>query len=180
MNFEVFFIRDTAFHFESGEPPLKVTDVPTPVVEPPKSSKFDCENCKKSFKSSGHLKRHVVVHSDEKQHQCLQCPKSFNQSDNLKTHMKTVHSSEKKYKCNECSKMFSLKGTLKTHEKTHDSTKAPFKCEIDDCSKRFVQKSLYEAHKRVHSGEKPFKCGKCDSAFARQSTLHNHQKIKTH
>ena len=39
------------------------------------------------------------------------------------------------------------------------------------CSHRFSSKGPYENHLRIHTGEKPFKCQKCDSTFPSKESL---------
>ncbi len=41
---------------------------------------------------------HEVVHSDEKPFECNQCQAAFNRKDKLKRHM-LIHDNNKKYKC---------------------------------------------------------------------------------
>ena len=52
---------------------------------------------------------------------------------------------------------------------THRSLGYFYECEV--CSHKFSLKGPYENHLRVHTGEKPFKCEKCESAFPSKESL---------
>ena len=56
------------------------------------SGQNECEICRKTFKSSYDLKKHVQYgpHSD-KQFSCEECSNSFPRKDNLAKHVKMVH-----------------------------------------------------------------------------------------
>ena len=53
----------------------------------------------------------------------------------------------------------------------------PFKC--GSCDAAFAQKGNLTQHARTHSGERPFVCGSCDAAFAHKSNLNTHMRIHT-
>jgi uncharacterized Zn-finger protein len=47
----------------------------------------------KSFALASSMKKHMLVHSEEKPHTCKICDKSFSQATNLKRHM-VVHNGD--------------------------------------------------------------------------------------
>ena len=81
-----------------------------------------------------HLKRHMLIHTGDKQHVCPECDKRFTQAGTLKKHM-LIHTGEKQHVCPECDKRFTRAADLKKHmlihtgEKQHASPK---------CDKRFA------------------------------------------
>ena len=51
-----------------------------------------CGICSKRFRDNYKLKRHMVVHTKEKNYVCQLCHKSYGQPDDLKRHIKDKHS----------------------------------------------------------------------------------------
>uniref|UniRef100_A0A8V1A2I5 Zinc finger protein 740 n=1 Tax=Gallus gallus TaxID=9031 RepID=A0A8V1A2I5_CHICK len=62
---------------------------------------FICEQCCGAFRSSYHLKRHILIHTGEKPFECDVCDMRFIQKYHLERH-KRVHSGEKPYQCERC------------------------------------------------------------------------------
>uniref|UniRef100_G1SFE2 Zinc finger protein 740 n=1 Tax=Oryctolagus cuniculus TaxID=9986 RepID=G1SFE2_RABIT len=62
---------------------------------------FTCEHCFGAFRSSYHLKRHILIHTGEKPFECDVCDMRFIQKYHLERH-KRVHSGEKPYQCERC------------------------------------------------------------------------------
>ncbi|KAF5897437.1 zinc finger protein, partial [Clarias magur] len=62
---------------------------------------FICEHCYGAFRSSYHLKRHILTHTGEKPFGCDMCDMRFIQRYHLERH-KRVHSGEKPYQCDRC------------------------------------------------------------------------------
>uniref|UniRef100_A0A4X2KZG7 Zinc finger protein 740 n=1 Tax=Vombatus ursinus TaxID=29139 RepID=A0A4X2KZG7_VOMUR len=62
---------------------------------------FICEQCFGAFRSSYHLKRHILIHTGEKPFECDVCDMRFIQKYHLERH-KRVHSGEKPYQCERC------------------------------------------------------------------------------
>lgn len=88
------------------------------------SRKYKCDviGCKRSFKRSGHLKRHKIVHIPQKERRRFYCA-----SDG-------------------CDKHYSTKYDLVAHEKqVHQGVKL-YKCIYKGCSRRFVKKDSLEKH----------------------------------
>ena len=53
--------------------------------------KYKCNTCDKVFPSPAQLKRHKIVHSDERPFKCDFCEKSFRRKYDCSFHMKMVH-----------------------------------------------------------------------------------------
>ncbi|XP_034096174.1 zinc finger protein 431-like [Gymnodraco acuticeps] len=89
----------------------------TPGAQKPKGRerRHSCQQCDKSFKTSGHLKRHLHIHTGEKPYSCEECGKTFSTSDALKSHQR-IHTGEKPNSCEECGTTFSTSDALKSHQ----------------------------------------------------------------
>ena len=47
---------------------------------------INAKTCEKRFLLNAHLKRHEIIHTNEKPFQCKTCGKCFNRPDSLKSH----------------------------------------------------------------------------------------------
>uniref|UniRef100_A0A8C7S230 Zinc finger protein 740 n=1 Tax=Oncorhynchus mykiss TaxID=8022 RepID=A0A8C7S230_ONCMY len=77
---------------------------------------FICEHCYGAFRSSYHLKRHILTHTGEKPFACDVCDMRFIQRYHLDRH-KRVHSGEKPYQCDRCNQSFSRTDRLLRHRR---------------------------------------------------------------
>ena len=77
---------------------------------------FVCEHCFGAFRSSYHLKRHILIHTGEKPFECDICDMRFIQKYHLERH-KCVHSGEKPYQCERCHQCFSRTDRLLRHKR---------------------------------------------------------------
>uniref|UniRef100_A0A336M1L2 CSON007779 protein n=1 Tax=Culicoides sonorensis TaxID=179676 RepID=A0A336M1L2_CULSO len=136
---------------------------------------YICSMCNQGFKHRGTLVAHLRNHTLERPFTCHICNSGFKQKSHLNKHL-LIHIGEKPYVCNICQKRFTASSSLKSHEKIHTGEK-PYECEI--CKKKFSRKDL-RAHYSTHTGQKDFVCNEngCDKAYATQSLLNMHRKIK--
>ncbi|XP_055379656.1 zinc finger protein 845-like [Condylostylus longicornis] len=90
---------------------------------------FQCPKCPKSFKRLTSLRTHIDCHEDTK-YICPICGCQLNTKTILRRHM-VIHSDEKKYKCNFCQKEFKRTKALKNHLILHTGLK-PYECPFCD------------------------------------------------
>ncbi|XP_037273123.2 uncharacterized protein LOC119165034 [Rhipicephalus microplus] len=53
----------------------------------------------------------------------------------------------------------------------------PFRCHL--CPSAFAQSANLKRHVRTHTGERPFVCVHCDASFTQKSDLYSHMRLHT-
>ncbi|XP_055842587.1 zinc finger protein 91-like [Episyrphus balteatus] len=140
--------------------------------------KFGCNLCEKTFKSSYHVKRHFLSHTQEKAFPCTMCEMRFNRADHLKNHM-TKHNPVKPFQCDSCDASYGRADHLKRHKEMHhsnDPNATPIKGEVCEiCNKSYSSKSYLQKHMLKHT-EKCWKCKLCSVVFETNEALKEHSK----
>ncbi|XP_017116401.2 zinc finger protein weckle, partial [Drosophila elegans] len=104
---------------------------------------FDCEVCKKCFKSANRLKRHKDTHDPHK-YICPECGMQLNSRTTLNRH-RLVHTDQMQHKCDYCGREFKRAKALKNHLILHTGLK-PYSC--DFCDRTFANGSNCRTHKK--------------------------------
>ena len=131
---------------------------------------FKCETCGKQFTTQHYLKLHDRLHTGEKPHVCELCNRPFTHYSNYKIHLRS-HTNERPYPCTVCGRSYTGSSHLKRHMRTHTGEK-PHRCEV--CDKMFAQPSQVRSHMYSHTGLKPFECTICGKKFIQAHVLGKH------
>ncbi|XP_076673537.1 uncharacterized protein LOC143371803 isoform X6 [Andrena cerasifolii] len=129
-----------------------------------------CKTCNKVFRHKSNYQRHLMRHTVGDL-TCKHCPKKFRLFRDLTRHEKTHFYPS--YVCKECDYETTVLAALSIHMLRHkDKADLPFKC--NDCDKRFRKAIDLQEHYNIHSGDKPFVCQQCGSAFYLRRQLSAH------
>ena len=141
-----------------------------------------CDLCSASFSSSARLRKHSLIHSEDrpKNHSCDICGDNFYDKETLKTHVIRLHEPKdsRRFRCEfeGCRYTTLYNHQLLEHQKVHSDDK-PFVC--DQCQYSAKSKWTFKKHYRKHTLEKPFKCQICEYAASLSSNLTRHMRIHT-
>ncbi len=131
-----------------------------------------CVTCGRSFKLSGDLNRHVMIHTGEKPFKCSFCPEKFRLKSAMMTHAMRHHTGDRPHKCNLRAAGY-VTPELRYHVMTHTGER-PYKC--SQRGKAFIAHSNLRAHTKMHLTEKPYPCDLCSTSFKRSQNLREHER----
>lgn len=143
---------------------------------PPKVLTCSYEECGKTYKYQGCLRKHEESHTEEK-FQCLHqgCDRIYKHQTSLQNHERT-HTGERFYcPIPGCDKSYSRPSGLKDHERVHTGNLIP--CDYPGCEKSYPAQNALNVHKRIHADEKSFACQEpgCNKAFTQKVHLFKHK-----
>ena len=123
------------------------------------------------------MKKHHLVHSEERNHQCYFCGKRFKDTSRLQTHIRSVHEKLKDNECRFCNQTFSLSHNLKRHIEIAHEKIEDIKCDI--CEESYFDKYTLKKHHSFVHGAKPAKkseCYLCGKTFKQEKSIKDHMK----
>lgn len=83
---------------------------------------YECDLCKKVYRTKNHLKVHMRVHINAREFKCSTCSKTFNFSSQLKRH-ESSHSTTCIWCCEICGVGFKNQSNLSHHMRSHNGKK---------------------------------------------------------
>lgn len=132
----------------------------------------DCNICGESFISVAHLRRHLSVHSLERNYPCSFCEKRYKRKDDMRTHQRKVHFNlllalaEKTLEAEETHHEPTV--NLETHQKRSDYLKDTNDEEDDPSDLRSIIQNDIK--------ERPFKCPFCYRRFSQKCRMRKHKE----
>ncbi|XP_063542247.1 zinc finger protein 845-like [Cydia strobilella] len=111
---------------------------------------------------------------------CPQCDKVLTKKIYLKRHMNIIHAGITEFRCHICGKYLCKKMALQRHLDTHNNIKRPSNHACSMCGRKFQTNSSLQFHMNTHTGERPYKCTECQSAFTQPYTLRMHLAKQHH
>lgn len=129
-----------------------------------------CKTCNKVFRHKSNYQKHLLRHTVGDL-TCKHCPKKFRLFRDLTRHEKTHFYPS--YMCKQCDYETTVLAALSIHMLRHtDKADLPFKC--NECDKHFRKAIDLQEHYNIHSGDKPFVCQVCGTAFYLRRQLSAH------
>ncbi|XP_078463869.1 uncharacterized protein LOC144728362 isoform X1 [Lampetra planeri] len=112
------------------------------------------QGCGKRFVLPRHLKKHQLLHSDERNFVCETCGASFKSKKNLLIHLR-IHTGEKPLQCELCGYRCRQKASLNWHMRKHN-IELSFSFACDLCGKRFEKSDNLRCHQlKSHPDREP-------------------------
>lgn len=136
-----------------------------------KGKKYECP-CGSVFKSKQALKKHKIIHKDDKSEKYAEKAPTADPMLELARKGNEGVKFEDPHTCCFCKKVFSTRKTLKTHLIGVHKKAPPLCCDL--CSKFYNYKILLEKHMKIHC-EKPFTCNICDFKTVHKAELKSHK-----
>ncbi|XP_061929913.1 zinc finger protein 3 homolog isoform X9 [Apis cerana] len=134
---------------------------------------YQCQICRKLFRTKNLYEGHLVSHSDARPYQCDICGKSFKRSNTLTVHRR-IHTREKNFVCDVCGHAFVQAFQLTIHQRRHFEKYTRY-CEI--CKKGFFTNAELHGHMNVKHGAKEHVCQNCNKSFPNNHSLVKHLKF---
>ncbi|XP_044727321.1 gastrula zinc finger protein XlCGF57.1-like isoform X1 [Chrysoperla carnea] len=110
-----------------------------------------CSICGWASTAPYQLRRHLLIHTNERPFKCDHCDKAYRRPDHLRKHITSEHLNQRNFQCKYCPQAFHAKRTLVHHERRHTGEK-PHKCEV--CGKGFAQNTALKIHTKIHTNSK--------------------------
>ncbi len=139
---------------------------------------YECPVCLKRFGAPSKLKRHCLIHTDQRPFQCSICCRAFRERSHLKAHFRTHTNPSSPDAVTPAGK--GIFPVSKSSDRTcmlQLKKKSGYQCEI--CLKKFSFPSKLTRHLFVHFDVKAYTCTICRKSFKQAYYLHKHLKVHT-
>ena len=129
-----------------------------------KNGSFECAICGRKFALNRDLKRHMPLHTNERNYICPHCGLQCKQPGHLTKHMRT-HTEVMNWRCDCCFKNFKVQADLKEHcfKEHSDIRDKNLTCSV--CKEKLKLPNSVYLHSLRHSGVREFECPICKASF---------------
>ncbi|XP_045580111.1 zinc finger protein 711 isoform X1 [Salmo salar] len=93
---------------------------------------FKCKRCRRGFRQSTELKKHMKTHSGRKVYQCQYCEYNSPDASGFKRHVISIHTKEYPHCCDYCCKGFRRPSEKSQHIARHHKDMLTERCEYSD------------------------------------------------
>lgn len=131
------------------------------------NDRFECSECQYWTPQKGSLTKHLRKHRTN----CKICSEAFETEYAKNKHITDRHKKEFPFECSTCGEPFSVEIDCQLHKR---DCKLFHPCHT--CEKRFRCGYDLTRHGRTHTGERPFVCTNCYTAFRSKSSLSRHMQ----
>lgn len=131
-----------------------------------------CDQCGKFFKNSNALKKHKVVHSDERNFKCDHCSKTYKEQKKLTYHLHVKHSIGDRLPdrtCHICGKYFAIPSMVSSHMRNVHAPEKLFQCEI--CGMKVTSQNYLNIHVNMRHKNTIHHCEVCGKTLKSKHAL---------
>ncbi|KAJ8928641.1 hypothetical protein NQ314_018734 [Rhamnusium bicolor] len=131
---------------------------------------FKCDQCDRVCSTKKLLKKHLLIHTQERKFSCETCGKLFRHRYEVTAHKKSHN--KPTFQCDICSKMFIHKSHLNVHRKKHLGEYTAF---CKNCHIGFVSLTSFKIHRNTHHDNLQLVCDNCGAKLSTLSALKEHK-----
>ncbi|XP_071098989.1 uncharacterized protein [Haliotis cracherodii] len=165
-------------------------------LDPNPSGKFECYVCMKVAKCKSALRRHMMIHKEEKPFLCPVCGKQYARPEDLKQHLirhvadlyQQGNSTDpnSRFRCDLCTAVFCCEKDLQYHGVYHGVYRPNARAYVEGqstvcpiCGKMLQKATSLPSHIELHTQDRKYDCGLCGRTFKSERNRNRHQKIHT-
>lgn len=151
----------------------KPCNVPLPSTKSEKKTAkegFKCLQCERICSTKKLLRKHLLIHTQERTFPCEICGKLFRYRYEVTAHQKSHN--KPTFQCDICSKMFIHQSHLNVHRKKHLGEYTAF---CKECQIGFVTLTSFKTHRNTYHDNLQLICDSCGAKLSSLSALKEHK-----